>query len=128
MEVPRIEIKFDQFTGKVSGVDAVWSDGRSFGIKDEEFIRYLSGVDDEDAVSSGTDVDHPKHYNQHPSGIECIEIARHYSFDIGNAIKYLWRHGLKSEKGKTDVSKSIEDLEKAKWYIDDEIRQLKRNL
>ena len=69
-------------------------------------------------------VNHPKHYNSHPSGIECIEIARHYNFDIGNAIKYLWRHGLKSEEGKNDTQKSIEDLEKAIWYIVDEIYNL----
>lgn len=70
-------------------------------------------------------VNHPLHYNQHPSGIECIEIARHYCFSIGNAIKYLWRAGLKQEVGKSDVTKEIEDLEKAKWYIDDRINQLK---
>lgn len=70
-------------------------------------------------------VNHPLHYNQHPSGIECIEIARHYCFSIGNAIKYLWRAGLKQEIGKSDITKEIEDLEKAKWYIDDRIKQLK---
>ena len=70
-------------------------------------------------------VNHPLHYNQHPSGIECIEITRHYCFSIGNAIKYLWRAGLKQEVGKSDVTKEIEDLEKAKWYIDDRIKQLK---
>lgn len=70
-------------------------------------------------------IDHPLHYNSHPSGIECIEIARHYCFSIGNAIKYLWRAGLKQEVGKSDVTKEIEDLEKAKWYIDDRIEQLK---
>jgi hypothetical protein len=70
-------------------------------------------------------VSHPLHYNSHPSGIECIEIARHYCFSIGNAIKYLWRAGLKQEIGKSDVTKEIEDLKKAKWYIDDRIKQLK---
>lgn len=72
-------------------------------------------------------VNHPLYYNQHPSGIECIEIARHYCFSIGNAIKYLWRAGLKQEVGKSDIAKEIEDLEKAKWYIDDRIKQLKAN-
>lgn len=70
-------------------------------------------------------VNHPEWYTKHPSGIECIEIARHYCFSIGNAIKYLWRAGLKQEVGKSDVTKEIEDLEKAKWYIDDRIKQLK---
>ena len=34
-------------------------------------------------------VNHPAHYTSHPSGIECIEVVRHYCFSIGNAIKYL---------------------------------------
>ena len=68
-------------------------------------------------------VDHPKHY-QDPSGIECIDIVRHRNFDIGNAIKYLWRAGLKQDADKTPVQKQIEDLEKAIWYIKDEIKML----
>lgn len=70
---------------------------------------------------SNNNVDHPTHYNSHPSGIECIEIAKHYNFCIGNAIKYLWRSGLKSEQGMTDTQKEIEDLRKAIWYINEEI-------
>lgn len=64
-------------------------------------------------------VNHPKHYTGHPSGIECIEITRHHDFAIGNAIKYLWRAGLK------DSDNEIQDLEKAVWYIQDKIKQLK---
>ena len=64
-------------------------------------------------------VNHPKHYNQHPNGIECIDIIRHYTCDIANAIKYLWRAGLKTEIGMEDVEKEIEDLHKALWYIED---------
>ena len=70
-------------------------------------------------------VNHPKHYCSHPSGIECIEISRHYTFDIGNAIKYLWRAGLKKEQGLSDVEKEIEDCKKAIWYINDHIKHLK---
>ena len=70
-------------------------------------------------------VNHPKHYTSHPSGIECIEIARHYCFSIGNAFKYLWRAGLKKEANITDIDKEIEDLEKAIWYINDRISELK---
>ena len=70
-------------------------------------------------------VNHPKHYTSHPSGIECIEITRHYCFSIGNAIKYLWRAGLKAEQGMQDRQKEIQDLEKAIWYINDRIKQLK---
>lgn len=64
-------------------------------------------------------VNHPKHYNQHPAGIECISIIRNYTCDIANALKYLWRAGLKPEMGKDDAEKEIEDLKKALWYIED---------
>ena len=64
-------------------------------------------------------VNHPSHYCQHPAGIECIDIIRHYTCDIANAIKYLWRAGLKAELGKDDADKEIEDLNKALWYIND---------
>ena len=64
-------------------------------------------------------VNHPAHYNSHPNGIECIDIIRHYTCDIANAIKYLWRAGLKVELGKDDAEKEIEDLKKALWYIED---------
>ena len=70
-------------------------------------------------------VNHPKHYNSHPSGIECITITRHYCFDIGNAIKYLWRAGLKHDADKSERAKEIEDLQKAVWYINDRIEHLK---
>lgn len=41
-------------------------------------------------------VDHPVHYGSHPSGIECIEVTRHMSFNRGNAVKYIWRADLKN--------------------------------
>ena len=69
---------------------------------------------------------HPKHYNCHPSGIECIEIVRHMDFNLGNVLKYIWRHGKKrSETNPDQLSNAIEDLEKAAWYLNDEIRMLK---
>lgn len=71
-------------------------------------------------------VNHPSHYTSHPSGIECIEITRHYSFDIGNAIKYLWRNGLKNDCGRNPIDKQIEDLKKAIWYINDQIKLLEK--
>lgn len=69
-------------------------------------------------------VNHPKHY-QHPSGIECITVARHHDFNIGNALKYIWRAGLKQEQGISPTDKQIEDLQKAAFYIQDEIQFLK---
>ena len=61
-------------------------------------------------------VNHPKHYTSHPSGVECIQITEHCNFCIGNAIKYLWRAG---EKGNL-----LEDLKKARWYVDREIERV----
>ncbi len=57
-------------------------------------------------------VEHPAHYTSHPSGIECITIAEHMNFCLGNAIKYLWRADLKG---------GVEDLQKARWYMEREI-------
>ena len=69
----------------------------------------------------------PSHYCSHPSGIECIEITQHMSFTIGNAIKYLWRAGLKKDEGIEQSKKTIQDLEKAIWYIYKEIERLEEN-
>lgn len=57
-------------------------------------------------------VNHPKHYTNHPSGIECIQITEHMSFNLGNAFKYIWRADLKN---------GLEDLKKAQFYINREI-------
>jgi hypothetical protein len=58
-------------------------------------------------------VSHPKHYTEHPSGVECIQITEHMGFNLGNALKYIWRCDLKKD--------AIEDLRKARWYIDREL-------
>ncbi len=60
----------------------------------------------------------PAHYQSHPSGIECIQITEHMNFCCGNAIKYLWRAGEKGD--------AIEDLRKARWYIDREIQRIEK--
>lgn len=62
-------------------------------------------------------INHPKHYTVHPSGIECIQITEHMNFNIGNAVKYLWR---------ADHKNGIEDLRKASWYVNREIERLSR--
>lgn len=66
-------------------------------------------------------INKPKHYNSHPSGIECIEITQHHDFCTGNAIKYLWRQGLK------DGENSVTDLKKAVWYIERKIKQIENS-
>jgi hypothetical protein len=62
-------------------------------------------------------VNHPKHYIGHPSGVVCIQITEHMNFCLGNAVKYIWRADLKND--------AVEDLEKAKWYIEREILKRK---
>lgn len=62
-------------------------------------------------------VNHPDHYNEHPSGVECITIVRHMNFNLGNVVKYVWRAGLK------DKTPTIQDLKKAAWYLNDEIER-----
>ena len=81
-------------------------------------------IERKDKEQKADSVNHPAHYNSHPSGIECIEIARHHNFNIGNTIKYLWRAGLKSEEGMEGTDKQVEDLNKAIWYIQDEIKRI----
>ena len=61
-------------------------------------------------------ISHPKHYTDHPSGVECIEITEGFDFVIGNVIKYAWR------AGKKDKNTKLEDLKKCKWYIDRAIK------
>lgn len=81
----------------------------------------LSNVDiakiDYAKVLKDANVNHPSHYCN-IDGIECIDVAEHFNFNIGNAIKYLWRAGLKNK------NKYVEDLLKAKWYIDREIKRV----
>ena len=71
-------------------------------------------------------VNHPTYYNSHPSGVECIEITEHYSFCVGNAIKYLWRAGLKKDGTLTDIDKEIEDVQKAAWYVQRHLENLQK--
>lgn len=75
-------------------------------------------------------VNHPSHYTwlKDKCGIEVIDITRHMDFNLGNSIKYILRSGHKAENGYTAVEKQIEDLKKAIWYLNDEIKMLKKNI
>lgn len=63
-------------------------------------------------------VNSPAHYTAYP--VEVIELTEHMNFCRGNAVKYISRAGLK------DPAKEIEDLMKARWYIDREITRLEK--
>ena len=72
------------------------------------------------ALKPSIDATNPAHYRAHPSGVECITITEHLGFCLGNAIKYIWR------SGERERDRSLEDLKKARWYIDREIARLER--
>lgn len=72
---------------------------------------------DKRSTGNKNSVNHPPHYTAHPSGVECIQITEHMNFNLGNALKYIWRADLKNS--------AIEDLEKACWYINREIERRK---
>ena len=64
-----------------------------------------------EVISMSNDpVNSPKHYTTHPSGIECIDVTEHMGFNLGNAVKYIWRCDLKKD--------AIEDLRKSIWYVE----------
>jgi hypothetical protein len=66
----------------------------------------------------GDSVNHPPHYNSHPSGVECIDVVEHMGFNLGNAIKYIWRAD--------DKGNALEDLQKAAWYVTREIERRRK--
>ena len=67
-------------------------------------------------------VNRPAGYPPHPSGIECNTITRHMGFNLGNALKYIWRADLKSG------ADGAEDLRKAIWYLQDELAKCQDEL
>jgi hypothetical protein len=75
----------------------------------------LNPADAVNAPKAHDPVNHPSHYTSHPSGIECITVAEHFNFNLGNALKYIWRARQKN---------GLEDLKKARWYLDREISRL----
>lgn len=64
-------------------------------------------------------VKHPRHYNWIP-GIECLEVAEHFNFNLGNVLKYLWRAPAKTK------AEMIVDLQKAHFYLGREIERLQK--
>jgi hypothetical protein len=80
----------------------------------ERAYQASQGKAKERKVKSKADmVNHPPHYTSHPSGVECIQITEHMGFNLGNALKYIWRADLKGS--------AVEDLEKAIFYINREL-------
>ena len=104
-----------------------------------EYLEVMEGTMQEEFDKQHNNVNHPAHYNtDNPVinvvcpfckaifrvTIECIDVIRNMPSWKGNAIKYLWRAGLKKEASMSDIEKEIEDLHKAAWYINDRIKYL----
>lgn len=87
---------------------------KTFKTQEEAFIHVAPckarfGADrDKDVVNN------PEHYKSHPSGVQCIQVTEQMNFCLGNVIKYVWR---------ADMKGGVEDLKKARWYIDREIKR-----
>ena len=81
--------------------------------EDDTVLPAITAQQAEKLIIKPDQVNHPKHYTSHPSGVECIEITRHMGYNLGNAVKYIWRCDLKRD--------AIEDLKKAIWYLQDEL-------
>jgi hypothetical protein len=67
-------------------------------------------------------------YYSLPNGITCLQVIRYFPNNIGNAIKYLWRHGRKNELGISNNEKAIEDLNKCMVYIKDQIKLIEETM
>lgn len=111
----------DPHQAAIRGVDALRNlAANGAGVPDASEMGASPRAEDaSEAKPAGVDfVNHPPHYTSHPSGVECITITEWYNFNVGNAIKYLWRA---EEKGF-----QIQDLKKARWYVDREIARLEK--
>jgi len=106
--------------GIITGCDHIEHSEESLKDFFDNFTKITNEVNSEDRVN------HPSHYTwlKEKCGIEVIDITRHMDFDLGNAIKYILRCGLKSEQGYSNKEKTIEDLKKAIFYINDKIKML----
>ena len=94
----------------------------------ENFKEYWRPYEAPNDKAHDDKVNHPSHYTwlKDLCGIEVIDITRHMDFNLGNSIKYILRSGHKKEEGYTDKQKTIEDLKKAIWYLNDEINMLQK--
>lgn len=73
-------------------------------------------------------IDHPSHYGGKDNPYEAIKVIRAWDlgFNLGNTVKYLCRAGRKGSG--TWRENELEDLKKARWYLDDEIKEQEKAL
>lgn len=100
--------------------------GRCYKVGIKPFLTYEKENVPCGTMESENRVEHPNYYKL-SNGIEVLDVVRDLPFNIGNVVKYVIRAGKKKEAGISDKQKQIEDFEKAKFYIEDAIKQLKDN-
>ena len=106
-----------------NSIDVVWDDvvdghdGTADNDSEDHWFVFEDEIRLYETLAGYDSVNNPSHYTSHPSGIECLDITRHMSFNLGNAVKYIWRCDLKKD--------AVEDLEKAVFYLNDEIEKRK---
>ena len=93
----------------------------------DSFRDYFVKLENREIVQNDR-VEHPSHYTWLKDlwGIEVIDITRHLNFNLGNVIKYVLRSGRKAEQGISVDDKAVEDLKKARFYLDDEIKRIEQ--
>jgi ribosomal protein L21E len=121
--------EYQGFRGVVYSVNSHITAPYPYGVKlyVKGKAKFLNMAEDEIEpieipISDGKDsaVDHPSHYTWLPNGLEVIDLAEHLNFSRGNAVKYIARAGHK------DAATELEDLKKARWYIDREIQRIEK--
>ena len=107
----------------------VVSDGQDlYNLNPEDIIGKAKFSSADDELKKHDPVNHPAHYTD--GKIEVIDFIndKKMNFNRGNVIKYVSRAGKKASKALDDKKKEIQDLEKAKFYLEDEIKRLKQQL
>lgn len=89
-------------------------------------LKYIDGADAQIGTTPNKEqVNHPSHYAwlKELCGVEPLDICRHLDFNCGSILKYILRKG-KEEKNLDERQQRIQDLKKAKVYLEDEIKML----
>lgn len=122
-------VAYDKGRIYYSEMDECITDNQNFvgHMWSDSFRDYFVKLEDGEIVHNER-VEHPSHYTwlRELCGIEVIDITRHLNFNLGNVIKYVLRSGRKEEQGISVDDKAIEDLKKARFYLDDEIKRLEQ--
>ncbi len=121
LAIPDVPVVTEQQKQEILKEAAEWS--KKFNVMQGEFSPTVPRWPEPSTTATlpvnVPDPINPSHYTNHPSGVDCADVTEHFSFCIGNVIKYVWRAGLKSRE-------VLEDLRKARWYLDREIARLEK--